>query len=711
MDSNAGFVQTQRFLKIDTPLGDSALLLTGIEASEAMSSPFLLNVTFCTNFADSKILGLLGKPATLSIGNGAEAPRLFNGLFRKLSGPAALYRGYFTWRAEIVPQMAFMAYTSDCRIFQNKTVVQIITRVLDIHGIQNYEFRSVMGDYPVLDYCVQYRESALNFISRLMEHFGIYYWFEHDETSHKLVITDSAIAAKPMQPDLFTMPDQDQNASITSLEAEYAFRPGAWTLKDYDFVNPDSPMLASTPTVITGAPLTDYEIFEFPGSFDDAGAGSNISRVRIEQEESQYHRMRGTGTARDVSPGRQITIAVPDGAGGHDDTTLLLVAALHHAADMTQVVPDADAGTYANEFTGVPTTYNYRPTRVAQKPFVQGVQTARVTGPPGQKIFTDNHGRVKVRFHWDRNPDGDADDSSSCWMRVSQIWSSGIGGGIQVPRVGEEVIVDFLEGDPDRPIITGRVYNGNNTTPYGLPGNQTQFGFKTQSIPAGGFHELRFEDKAGSEEIYIKSQKDYNRDVLNNETDNIGGNVVRKVTGNVDHTTNGNHSKTVAQNDKRTVNGTVTHQFTGNVETTHMSNTTHVTGLNHSMTVGVAMSEQGPSKTSTWQSVLQNISDHTTNAIYSLTFTGIAFSLIGENIQVIPSGNLVGGQNMQAYAMNQQFCFFNQQINGIDVSFNLLVNKNIAAKYQTTAQNFLTALNHCHIGASIVKTFGVEVNT
>jgi len=703
MDSNAGFVQTQRFLKIDTPLGDSALLLTGIEASETMSSPFLLNVTFCTNVADSKILSLLGKPATLSIGNGAAAPRLFNGLFRKLSGPSAIYRGYFTWRAEIIPQMGFMAYPSDCRIFQNKTVVQIIKLVLDIHGIQSYEFRSIMGDYPVLDYCVQYRESALNFISRLMEHFGIYYWFEHHETSHKLVITDSAIAAKPMLPDPFTMPDQDQNAAITSLEAEYAFRPGTWTLKDYDFVNPDSPMLASTPTVITGAPLKDYEIFEFPGSFDDAGAGSNMSRVRIEQEESQYHRMRGTGTARDVAPGRQITIAVPDGAGGHDDTTLLLVAALHHATDLTQVVPDAGAGTYDNEFTGVPTTYNYRPPRIAQKPFVQGVQTARVTGPAGQKIYTDNHGRVKVRFHWDRNPDGDADDSSSCWMRVSQIWSSGIGGGIQVPRVGEEVIVDFLEGDPDRPIITGRVYNGNNTTPYGLPGNQTQFGFKTQSIPSGGFHELRFEDKAGSEEIYFKSQKDFNRLILNNETDTIQGNATRAITGNLDHTTTGAESRTINQtftkkvvgSETRTNMADVAYTIAGSLAKTFMGAETHTS--NTSMTV------LSPLQISTINEMIENApTSKTANSPYVI-------STIGFNIGAYGMAESVTGQSTQVFGENTQICMINNQINVLDFSKNLNAVEETAVKTQEVACSIKSVTMRIESGAMSVTSTEMKI--
>jgi len=701
MDSNADFVQTRRYLRIDTPLGDSALLLTAFEGSEVMSSPFIFKITFYTKIADASILGLLGKPATVYIGNGPDEPRVFNGLFRKLSGPTILTRGYNTWRAEIVPQMAFMAYTSDCRIFQNKTVVDIITKVLNVHGIQRYEFRNMMGSYPLLDYCVQYRESALNFISRLMEHFGIYYWFEHGDSGHTLVMADSARAAQPLTPAVFVMPDQDQFAAIHTLEADFSFRPGTWTLKDYDFVNPNSPMQASTPTFIDTAPLKDYEIFEFPGSFNDASHGSDISRVRIEQEEAQYHRMRGTGTARDVSPGRQITVAVPDGSGHHTDTKLLLVEAFHHATDLTQVIPASAPASYANEFTGVPTTYNYRPERVSQKPFVQGVQTARVTGPNGQKIYTDNHGRVKVRFHWDRNPDGDPDQSSSCWLRVSQIWSSGVGGGIQVPRVGEEVIVDFLEGDPDRPIITGRVYNGNNTTPYNLPANQTQFGFKTQSIPSGGFHELRFEDKAGSEEIYLQSQKDFNRKVLNDETDHIGGNATRNITGNLDHTTQANHSTTVG--------GTYTKKITGNVSNTHAADVMVNTGGSHTEIINISYTFQAPQVTKKADSWVQSIQDFFASHSSSFSLYLDSMSVIGFQQQMIGDSKTIGVSNLQIYAVNEQVCGFNSNLNIIDMSANVLESKKLATSMKQVGTELKTALMKTHNGAILVNQLGLNI--
>ena len=556
MSAQLEYVQDSRFLKIDTDLGENALLLTSLHGMDSVSKPFLYEIAFGTRLADEQILTLIGKPATIWFCNTANVtPRPVNGVIRKLSGPSSYPQGFTAWRAELVPQLSFLAYTRNCRIYQNKTVVQIVTDMLNQYGIRKFEFRSLMGKYPTLDYCVQYRESALNFVSRMLEHFGIYYWFEHTGTAHTLVMADATRVAKPSSPHTLLMPDQDQNAPVRSLEANYAFRPGTWTLKDYDFTKPDSPLKSSTPTMITDAPMASYEIFEYPGTYAESSHGDNLSRVRIEQEEAQFHRLRGTGTLPLLDAGTIATIALPEGATGHTEQKFFLTQVSHSASDMSHIAMGASPAQYDNSFVVVPLKYGFRPERSAGKPFVQGPQTARVTGPAGQKIYTDKHARVKVRFHWDRNPDGNTDDQSSCWVRVSQSWASGMGGSIHIPRVGEEVIVDFLEGDPDQPIITGRVYNGNNMTQYGLPANQTQSGFKTQSIPSGGSNEFRFEDKAGSEEIYVHSQKDFNRKIEHNETDTIGVNATRKIGSDLATSVGGKENRDVTGNVTRTTGG------------------------------------------------------------------------------------------------------------------------------------------------------------
>jgi type VI secretion system secreted protein VgrG len=387
---------------------------------------------------------------------------------------------------------------------------------------------------------------------------------------------------------------------------------------------------------------------------------------------------------------------VPDGAGHHTDTKLLLVESFHHASDLTQIIPASAPASYANEFTGVPTTYNYRPERVSQKPFVQGVQTARVTGPDGQKIYTDNHGRVKVRFHWDRNPDGDPDQSSSCWLRVSQIWSSGVGGGIQVPRVGEEVIVDFLEGDPDRPIITGRVYNGNNTTPYNLPANQTQFGYKTQSIPSGGFHELRFEDKAGSEEIFLKSQKDFNRVILNDETDNIGANATRKIQGNLDHTTHGAESHTINQTFIKQVVGAETRKNMNDIMHTIEGMFNKIINGAESHTSNTSMTVLSPLQISTINEMIENApTSKTANSPYVI-------STIGANVGAYGEAMSVTGQSVQVFGANSQLCMFNNQINVLDCSTNISETKDTIAKIENVA-------SHIKSGAMFLETKAMGV--
>lgn len=558
--SAVDYTDDKRFLKITTPLGAGAVLLTQVNGTDHISTPFLFQIEFVTKQPDSAIVTLLGQPATLFLCNTDTLPggRPVNGLIRKLNGPANYVRGFRRWRAELVPQLAFLGYTADSRIFQNRSVVEIIEEIFEIHGLTQYQIRNLMGHYPKLDYCVQYRETALNFVCRLMENVGLYFWHEHTQNSHVLVIADRLSAARPATAEALDTTDVDQFGEIDSLESDYAFRPGTWTLKDYDFVTPGSALLATAPTVISEPPMTNYEIFDYPGGYTDSSLGTSLSRARIEQEEAQYHQLNGTGRAALFDSGRSFEVYTLDsspGAGGAEVLqNFFLLEVQHHASDLTHVTSDAAAPRYSNSFMVLPMNAVFRPERITRRPFVQGPQTAIVTGPAGEQIYTDEYGRVKVRFHWDRNPDGDTDDQSSCWLRVSQLWANGGWGGIHIPRIGEEVIVDFIEGDPDRPIITGRVYNGNNRVPYALPANKTQSGIKSQSVPSGGSNEFRFEDKQGSEEVWLHAQKDFNRKIENDENTTILGNETISVTGTLTETITGAVSETYQ--DKLTQNVT-----------------------------------------------------------------------------------------------------------------------------------------------------------
>jgi type VI secretion system secreted protein VgrG len=522
--SSLDYVQSGRLMGLDSPLGHDNVIVTELRGEDAISSPFRYEIAFATSKSGAEVKKLLGQKVTLWFGRTPDADqRPMNGLVRHLSGPAPGPRGFTVWRAVVVPQLAFLGFTQDCRIFQQQSVLDILRAVFAAHGLDQYEFRGLMGHYTPLDYCVQYRETSLAFVSRLMEQVGLFYWHEFTGTTHTLVITDSNLPAQPALHDPLRLPGQSGFPDVESLTGDYDFRPGKWTLTDYDFTSPTKVLTSDTPTVITEPAMTAYEMFDFPGQYLEPEDVSTQTRLRIEHEEMRFHTLSGTGHRAVFDAGLTVELEAADAGRLDVKGKLLLTAVWHEAADWTFVNSDGPAAYYKNRFEAIPAEHPYRPAQKTPEPTVKGVQCAVVVGPPGEYIYTDEHGRVKVRFFWDRNPFGNPDENRSCWLRVSQAWADGKFGSVHLPRIGQEVIVDFLEGDPDRPIIMGRVYNGDNMHPYDLPASKTQSGFKTQSVPPnGGWNEMRTEDMAGSELFYMRSQKDHTHDVLNDHTHNVG---------------------------------------------------------------------------------------------------------------------------------------------------------------------------------------------
>ena len=550
------YTQENRLLAIDTPLGKDKVLLTGLDGHDEISRGFRFTLEMATEATDAEIHSLLGKPVTIWLSNQSSAPRRpVNGVIRKLSGPLINVRAFRIWRAEVVPRLLFLTCTADCRIFQDMSIPDILKSVFKINELTDYEMRSLRGKYPKLDYCVQYRETAFNFVSRLMEDVGMFYWHEHSDGKHLLVISDSNDGAKPTLEDRLVLSVRPDIGQIQMLQHEYVYRPGKWTLNDYDFRKPRKQLLANTPTTLDVDRMVQHEIYDWPGLYQDRDVGRDRTRLRIELEESQYHSLRGEGSTCGFDAGRVVTVIPPDGGGGHDEK-YLLTEVRHRATDRSYIpLQNTEPARYDNSFTAVPENVPFRPERLTEKPFVRGPQSAAVTGPPGEAIYTDEYGRVKVRFHWDRNPDAKTDENSSCWLRVSQAWADKNFGAIHIPRVGEEVIVDFLEGDPDQPIITGRVYNGDRMAPYSLPANKTQSGIKSHTVNGSGSNELRFEDKQGSEEVWLHAQKDLNAKVENNETREVGKDRTTKI--------HNNETTTVDVNKETTVKGNFTEKITG----------------------------------------------------------------------------------------------------------------------------------------------------
>ena len=544
-DTGGSGLQDQRLLAIETPLGPDRLLLVGIDGHEEVSELFhyaleLLSTDFAIAAKD-----MVGKPVTFSVHLADEGRRYFHGIVREFSAGlparAGMYRRY---RAEVVPWLWFLTRTTDCRIFQRMSVPDIIKKVFEIHGMRDYDLGQIRGIYPRRTYCVQYRESAFNFISRLMEDEGIFYFFRHEPGKHTMVLTDSNLAY-PSLPEGTVLyqhaasfhPHEDR---ITQWEHQYAFRSGKWALNDYNFETPQARLLSGENTLVDLPKNKDFEFYDYPGNYEEPDDGRRLARIRMEEEESGYDLVEGESACRSFSPGFKFTFddyAVESENG----KTYALVSVEHHATEPASYgsnsEPSEEGAIYRNRFRAVPESVRYRPARKTRKPLVEGPQTAVVVGPPGEEIYPDEYGRVKVQFHWDRL--GQRDQDSSCWIRVSQMHAGKGWGYTDLPRIGEEVIVDFLEGDPDRPIITGRVYNADNMPPFALPAGKTRRGNTTNTYQGAGYNEMSMDDTPGAEQIRIHGQ--YNMDTV------VGNNQTLKV--NVDRTTQ------IGNNDVREVGG------------------------------------------------------------------------------------------------------------------------------------------------------------
>ncbi|OAD19854.1 type VI secretion system Vgr family protein [Candidatus Thiomargarita nelsonii] len=414
------------------------------------------------------------------------------------------------------------------------------------------EYRFVLqNEPPKREYCVQYRESEFDFISRLLEEEGIFYFFEHHDNKHILVMGDSPSAHKAIQGEsqiIFHEPRPGQVADephIYSFNYTEEILSGKVSLKDYNFKKPALNLKGEK----TGDKNTELEVYDYPGKFDEPGRGNNLAKVRLEEYQTVKKEGSGATTCTHFAAGFFFTMEEYP----RDDFNKKYLITQHQISGSQPQVLEETAGesgsSFSSSFECIPFEVPYRPDRVTPKPVVEGSQTAIVVGPKGEEIYTNEHGQVKVQFHWDR--EGKMDEKSSCWIRVSQLWAGRRWGAMYIPRIDQEVIVDFLEGDPDRPIITGRVYHGTNKPPYPLPAEKTKSTIKSDSSKGGGgFNEIRFEDKKGKEEVYIQAEKDRNELVKNDMSTNVKHD--QSLTVHHDRT------KTIKHNETITIDGTST---------------------------------------------------------------------------------------------------------------------------------------------------------
>ncbi|ROM75672.1 type IV secretion protein Rhs [Pseudomonas brassicacearum] len=405
------------------------------------------------------------------------------------------------------PWLWWLSLASNNRVFQNLATSDIVATIFRAHGFTDFQLK-LSGSYTPREYCVQYGETDLAFVSRLMEEDGIFWFFTHEDGKHTLVMADSndAFAPIPNGPTVNYLGQgmgERELHGIRSGQVCLQAVAGVYQATDYEFTTPTTSLYSQAEAV--AGPSSMYE---HPGGYTVKGQGDALTKQRVDGLRSQEKRFVGESDCRWLVPGYWFTLA------GHEDTTLNIDWVV------TSVSHEASHDSYRNRFEAIPKATPYRPARLTPKPRMH-TQTALVVGKAGEEIWTDEYGRIKLQFPWDRT--GKNDETSSCWVRVVQPWS-GKGFGMQfVPRVGQEVIVTFIDGDPDRPLVTGCVYNGDNALPYALPANQTQSGIKTNSSKGGdGFNELRFEDKKDAEEVFLQAQKDFNINVLNDTAATVG---------------------------------------------------------------------------------------------------------------------------------------------------------------------------------------------
>lgn len=604
------FGQENRTIKISTPLGKDVLLLQSFSGQEAISTLFQFDLDLIAenrqNVAFDKVLGQKVNIELLLPDGGT---RYFHGIVSSFSQGSRGDR-FTNYQAEMVPQFWLLTHTERSRIFQQISIPDILKKVLQGLDVA-FELQ---GKYEPRDYCVQYNESDFQFASRLMEEEGIYYFFKHSEDGHKMVMADSP-QSHPDMPEMSKIIYEEVTGGtrpeerITRWEKMQELRSGKYTLWDHCFELPhkhleaektvlDSVSVGKVAHKLKVAGNDKFEIYEFPGAyaqrFDgiDPGGGerqADLQKVfednkrtvgiRMQQETLPALEINGESTCRNFVSGYKFTLADHFNADGQYVVTSISHVAKHEIAT-GHTTPETH---YTNEFTCIPFALPFRPERSTPRPVVHGSQTAVVVGPTGEEIFTDKYSRVKVQFHWDR--DGKENASSSCWVRVASPWAGKNWGMVHIPRIGQEVLIDFLEGDPDQPIIVGSVYNADQMPPYDLPANKTQSGIKTRSSLHGtpdNFNEIRFEDKKGSEELYLHAEKDMSTMVEHDDTQTVHNNRAIKVDGT--------HNETITKDTNITIekgpykldvqNNTHTHHVKGNVNETYDADQTTVVANN-----------------------------------------------------------------------------------------------------------------------------------
>ncbi len=542
-----------RALTATTPLGE-ALWPVDFQGTEALSSLFEFRVGFKSEDPNLDCQAMIGEACALRIEAQNYGERFLHGQMVRFFATGRQGE-HWRYQAILAPKLWHASRRANYRIWQNRTVQEIVDEVLGLNGIR-YEWR-LKNKYKTWEYLTQYRESDMNFISRLLEHEGIYYWFEHSADSHNLVLGDHfsvhepfpGYERSPYYPPDSVYPDEDH---FSGWQMEREVEPGRYIHTDYDFKRPSAD-LTSEFADPRGHLFDHYEVFDYPGDYIEPKDGESYAQARLEAMQANQERLTLEGRVRGAAVGRRIELF--NHPREDQNRELLIVRAVYALTNNSyEGSGGSQSATFNTTIEAIPADRQFRPPQRTPKPRTYGPETAVVTGPEGSEIHTDEFGRVKVKFFWDRY--GKRDGTDSCWIRVAYPWAGSNYGGIYIPRVTQEVIVDFEHGDPDRPIIIGRVYNAEQMPPWDLPANKTQSGVLTRSSTGGSYdnaNAIRFEDKKGGEEVWVHAERDLRTTVENNESHSVGANRTTVIKQNETTVIGKDRKETVGENHNEVV--------------------------------------------------------------------------------------------------------------------------------------------------------------
>ncbi len=571
--------QDTRFIAIsDFSLGTDTFLLTGFEGSEFISDLYEFQIDVMSENIEIQPVDIVGKTATITIQD--EHQRVFHGYIRSFTYGEIKADNVRQYRMTMVPWLWFLTKNNNHRIFQDKNTKEIVSHVFQEMGFTDFDFRADGGSKR--EYCIQHNESDFHFVSRLLEEEGIAYYFKHEESAHQLIIVDQKNAYDEFaQTELEYSQGSSPNEQISRWEHLYNFKKGQWSFSDYNFNEPTRRLFSNTRTTSTFDNNSNFEHYEYPGMYDFA-SGNDLVKIRLDAEEASINMVSASSDCSTFYAGGKFKVSKHDNANEKGE---YIVVSIHHSAfDNSHIAGQNGSTGYGNNFVCIPSDVHFRPDQTHQRPVMRGPQSAIVTGPAGEEIYVDDLGRIKVQFYWDR--EGSNDENTTCFIRVMQAWAGAQWGTSFIPRIGHEVIVDFIDGDPDRPIITGTVYNGRNRPPFD---SKTKSGIRTRSTKEGtaaNCNELIFDDRKDAEQIFIHAEHNMDTEVENDETLTVDNDRTKHILHDENSNIDNDRNKTVGNDQTETIVKNKTIDVGENHTESIGKNATIDIGDNQNLTIG-----------------------------------------------------------------------------------------------------------------------------